>query len=117
MPQNLFKNNGSFKKQADKKSLILLKSTVIGLFIVLITLMIAFVIIKNKRAQKIDLTSKCSDYKEVTLQGKIAKIILKNNRIIILTEVKELTQSQEIIILDARCGNEINRINLINQQK
>jgi hypothetical protein len=91
------------------KSKILLKSSVWGLFIVLITLSAAFVIIKNKQQKKSPFLLECSSTKPITLNREIERFEVQNGVVTILTKLNS-SEKQEIIRLDANCGNELNRI-------
>ncbi len=118
--QKLSSDHDSPEVAADKikeiKTMILLKSMVFGLFIVFVTLLIAFFLIKNQRLKKDNNSSKCSHYNSVMINDEIEKIEFQNNVITIITKLNKITNSQQIIRVDANCGYEINRINLINKQ-
>lgn len=99
------------KPKVYNKNLIFLKSTVISLFLVLVTLMIAFVMIKNKKQKTVsDSAIACKESNVISLDNEIAKIETQGSIITILTKVDK-SGNQEIIRLGAACGNEINRIN------
>ena len=98
------------------KTMILLKSLVFGLFIVFVTLLIAFFLIKNQRSKRINNVAKCSDYSLLTIDGEIEKIEFQNNIIVVISSDSS-GQSKVITRIDANCGNKINHINLVKKQK
>ena len=102
--------NTKHPKKIDK-GLIFLKSTVLGLFIVLVTLMAAFVMTKNKKDQeKNQKTVQCNGSGVVGIAGEIDEVEEQGNILNVITKVNKKTNSQEIIRIHSGCINEINRI-------
>lgn len=94
------------------KSLIFIKSTVLALFLVLVALVIAFMITKNKKEQaKQEVVKSCKDNSEIIIDNEIMKVESEGKIINILTKIDDKTKSQELIRIDSFCGNEISRIN------
>jgi hypothetical protein len=90
------------------KSLIFLKATTIAMGIVFVVLLIAFFLIKQKKSSpKI---SKCSDFLETEISGKIQEMTISGNYIIVLTEQNPKTKKQEIIKIDSKCSTIKNKI-------
>ena len=92
------------------KSLILLKSSVVMMFIVLITLLAAFLIIKSNKNGTKAVANNCDKAKTIKLLQNIENIEIDGEIITILT--KYSNNKQQIIRLNANCGNELNRITL-----
>lgn len=104
------------KEAREIKIMILLKSLVFGLFIVFITLLVAFFIIRDHHLKKVSNVLKCGVESSFATEDKIDRIEVQNNVITIITEDKS-GHNKTIVRLDANCGNEINRINLIAKRK
>lgn len=97
------------------KSLILLKASVIGMGIVFVVALFAFIIIKQKKiGQK---TNNCQKYLQLQIAGEISQMELQGNNIIILTKPNIKTKIQEIIKIDSNCTTILNRIELIPKNK
>lgn len=96
---------------AHKRGMIFVKSTVVALFVILIVLMIAFVLVKNKK-DKSDLkkVDSCKEVKSILLDSDIEKLEVQGNYINVLTKFDGKNKSREFVKLDANCGNEISRI-------
>ena len=93
------------------KSLIILKSSVIGLFIVLVVLIFTFIIVKSKHQKALKtINSNCIISRTIEIDKKIEKYETQNGVVTILTQLDKKTGKQEIIRLDAACGHVINRI-------
>ncbi|MFT6386549.1 MAG: hypothetical protein ACJAUU_001244 [Rickettsiales bacterium] len=89
------------------KTMILLKASTIAMGIVFVVLLIAFLLIKQKRSgQKI---SKCADFLETQISGEIKEMKIDGSSIIILTKPNE-AKTQEIIKINSNCAKIINRI-------
>jgi hypothetical protein len=110
----LLSTKPSIDEAKEIKNMIILKSLVFGLFIVFVTLLIAFFLIRNQHLKKVDNYLKCSDRSSVIIDGKIEKIEFQNNIIVVIATNKS-GRSKSIIRIDAACGNEINHINLITK--
>ena len=94
------------------KSLIFIKSTVLALSIILVALVIAFLITKNKKEMaKEEITKSCKKESEVMIDNEMIKIESEGRIINVLTKVDEHNRNQELITIDSFCGNEIGRIN------
>lgn len=94
------------------KSKILLKSSVFALFIILITLIAAFIIIKNKKGNTVnDMVGQCQKHKTIIVKENIDEIVANGSRILVLTKADK-NDKQEIITINAECGNEVSRISL-----
>ena len=92
------------------KSLIFLKASVIGMGIVFVVALFAFVIIKQKRSsQKIE---SCKNFLQLQITGEVDKMELQGSNIIILTKPNPKTKKQEIIKINSNCTSVINRIEL-----
>lgn len=101
------------EKRAIDKSLIFVKSTVVALFLVLVTLVVILIVVKNKQQATAEKElNDCAQSKVVSLEGKIKKIDVQGSVITILTGLDKKTGKQQIVRLEASCGKEINRINL-----
>ena len=95
-----------------KKNLILLKSSVLALFIVLMVSIIAFILIKNKRQKTTEeIVADCASVKTILLDEEIDEMSVQGSVITVLTEVNKRTNEQKIIRINASCGDEIGRIN------
>jgi hypothetical protein len=92
------------------KSLILLKASVIGMGIVFVVALVAFVVIKQKKSQQ--QTNNCAKFLQLQIPGEVAQMELQGNNIIILTKANSKTKKQEIIKIDNSCTAVINRIEL-----
>lgn len=98
--------------KAINKGLIFLKSTVLMLFVVLVVLVIAFMMAKNKKEQpKAEIVEGCKEIKSIMIESEIEKIEVQGRILNVLTKFNKETNSQELIRIDSYCGNEINRIN------
>ncbi|MBM5782615.1 MAG: hypothetical protein FJ368_04250 [Pelagibacterales bacterium] len=96
---------------AHKKGMILVKSTVIALFVILVVLMIAFILVKNKKDKTASLqVISCRENKSIVLNSDIEKLEIQGNYINVLTKFDPKNKSKEFIKIDANCGNEISRI-------
>ncbi len=92
------------------KSLIFLKASAIAMGIVFFVALFAFIIIKQKKSsQKIE---SCKNFLQLQVAGKVDKMELRGNNIIILTKPNPKTKKQEIIKIDSNCVTVINRIEL-----
>ncbi len=94
------------------KSMILLKSSVFALFIVLVTLLTAFMIVKTRKEQAVQdpaavQAQKCEKVKMVKLIDEIAQVQESDGNLIIVTKIED--GKQQVIRFDADCGKEINR--------
>jgi len=98
------------KPQTINKSLILLKSLVVGMGVVFVVLIIALVFIKQKKSQQ--QVKNCTDFLQLQIAGEVDKIEVQGNNIIILTKPNLKTTRQEIIKIDSNCVKVINRIEL-----
>lgn len=101
-------------RKTPSKSTLLLKSTVIALFIVFVVLAAALFVVKAKTGRNFiaELGNKpCSDSaaSEVIISSEVEEISANHRVITILTE-KDKSGNQEIIRINAKCGGEINRI-------
>lgn len=92
------------------KGLILLKSSVFAMFIVLVTLIAAFLIIKNRKQDNTmsGNISDCKKTKTIKASAAIEEAESENGVITIITKVND--GKQEIIRVDSKCGIELNRI-------
>ena len=117
MQRNYSKNNYEKRdyetySKRPSKGLIMIKSTVFALSIVLVVLLVAFVLVKNKRGKTMqDVTTECSQVKTILIDKKIQKMEIQNGIITLLTKVDKGSNTQQIIRVESACGNEINRIN------
>lgn len=94
------------------KGLIFIKSTVLMLFIVLVVLVIAFMMSKNKKEQaRAEMAKGCKEVKSIMIDSEIEKIEYQGRILNVLTKFNKETNDQELIRIDSQCGNEINRIN------
>ncbi len=94
------------------KGLIFIKSTVLMLFIVLVVLVIAFMMSKNKKEQaRAEMVEGCKEVKSIMIDSEIEKIEYQGRILNVLTKFNKETNDQELIRIDLQCGNEINRIN------
>ena len=94
------------------KGLIFIKSTVLMLFIVLVVLVIAFMMSKNKKEQaRAEMAEGCKEVKTIMIDSEIEKIEYQGRILNVLTKFNKETNDQELIRIDSQCGNEINRIN------
>jgi hypothetical protein len=94
------------------KGLIFIKSTVLMLFIVLVVLVIAFMMSKNKKEQaRAEMVEGCKEVKSIMIDSEIEKIEYQGRILNVLTKFNKETNDQELIRIDSQCGNEINRIN------
>ncbi len=94
------------------KGLIFIKSTVLMLFIVLVVLVIAFMMSKNKKEQaRAEMAEGCKEVKSIMIDSEIEKIEYQGRILNVLTKFNKETNDQELIRIDSQCGNEINRIN------
>ena len=106
-PRFDFKENDevSSSRENDKKysrSMILIKSSVFALFIILVTLIAAYLIVRNKSQDKnISDNSSCEKYKNIEISQEIDKIINSGSSIVALTESE--SGMQQIIRIDQRC--------------
>ncbi len=112
--KELLSSKPSESEAKEIKTMIILKSLVFGLFIVFVTLLIAFFLIKNQHLKKVDNYSKCPDRSSVIIDGKIEKIEFQNNVIVVIATDKS-GHNKSISRIDGACGNEINHINLITK--
>jgi hypothetical protein len=112
--KELLSTKPSASEAKEIKTMIILKSLVFGLFIVFVTLLIAFFLIRNQHLKKVDNYMKCPERSSVAIDGKIEKIEFQNNIIIVIATDKS-GHNKEIIRIDAACGSEINHINLITK--
>lgn len=92
------------------KSLIFLKASVIGMGIVFVVMLFAFVIIKQKKSASI--SDNCQKFLQLQTTGEVDKMELQGSNIIILTKPDLKTKKQEIIKIDSNCVALINRIEL-----
>ncbi len=92
------------------KSLIFLKASVIGMGIVFVVMLLAFIIIKQKKSTA--QTNNCQKFLQLQVTGEVDKMELQGSNIIILTKANSKTKKQEIIKLDSNCVAVINRIEL-----
>jgi len=92
------------------RSLIFLKSSVIVMGFVFVVLLIALILIKQKKSHQ--QVNNCSDFLQLKIAGKVDKIHLQGSSIIILTKPNLKTKKQEIIKVDSNCVAIINRIEL-----
>lgn len=96
------------------KGLIFIKSTVLALFIILVALVIAFMITKNKKEQaKEKVVKDCATTKEIVVDNEIMKVESEGRVINVLTKMDKNGRTQELIRIDSVCGNEIGRINFV----
>lgn len=106
--------------QKPSKGLLLLKSTVVALFITLTVLVIAFVAIKAKGGKNFLANfaqEKCAESSAIKIPAHIEKMELKDKIITVLTKADK-SNLQEIIRIDATCGTELNRISFkISEEK
>lgn len=106
--------------QRPSKTLLLLKSTVVALFITLAVLVIAFVAIKAKGGKNFLANfaqEKCVESSAIQIPAHIEKMELKDKIITILTKANK-SNLQEIVRINAVCGNELNRISFkISEEK
>ena len=94
------------------KGLIFIKSTVLMLFVVLVVLVIAFMMSKNKKEQaRAEMAEGCKEVKSIMIDSEIEKIEYQGRILNVLTKFNKETNDQELIRIDSQCGNEINRIN------
>ncbi|MFT6077358.1 MAG: hypothetical protein ACJA02_000299 [Myxococcota bacterium] len=89
------------------KTMILLKASTIAMGIVFVVLLIAFLLIQQKRSGQI--VNKCDDFLETQISGEIKEIKIDGNSIIILTK-QNRDKKQEIIRINSNCAKIINRI-------
>lgn len=89
------------------KGLIFLKSSVIALGIVLVVLMAALLIIKNKKSANVN--SECPKDVSINVEEKIEKIEINGNYIWVTT--KENKGSKRVIKID-NCGKIVSKIKL-----
>ena len=92
------------------KSLIFLKSSVIGMGLVFVVLLVALILIKQKKSHL--QANNCSDLLQLQIAGEVDKMELQGSNIIILTKPNSKTKKQEIIKVDSNCASIINRIEL-----
>ena len=92
------------------KSLIFLKASVIGMGIVFVVMLFAFIIIKQKKAAT--QSDSCQKFLQLQTTGEVDKMELQGSNIIILTKPNAKTKKQEIIKIDSNCTSIINRIEL-----
>lgn len=97
-------------KEIDK-GLIFLKATVLGLFIVLVTLMAVLMLTKNKKEQeKTTKIAACNQSAIIEITSEIDEVEEQGDVLNVITKVNKNTNSQEIIRIHSACANEINRI-------
>jgi hypothetical protein len=89
------------------KTMILLKASTIALGIFFVVLIIAFLLIKQKRSGQT--INKCANFLETQISGEIKEMKISGNSIIILTKPNQ-AKTQEIIKIDSNCAKIINRI-------
>ncbi len=92
------------------KPLIFLKASVLGMGIVFVVLIFAFVFIKQKKSNK--KVDNCQKFLQLNVSGEVDKIELQGNQIIILTKFNSKTNKQEIIKIDSNCAAVISKIEL-----
>ncbi|MES2677301.1 MAG: hypothetical protein V4612_03175 [Pseudomonadota bacterium] len=92
------------------KSLIFLKASTIAMGLVFVVLLIALILIKQKKSSL--QTSNCESFLQLKIAGEVDKIELQGNNIIILTKPNPKTKKQEIVKIDSNCTTIINRIEL-----
>ena len=92
------------------KSLIFLKASVIGMGIVFMVMLLAFIIIKQKKS--VQQSDNCQKFLQLQVTGEVDKMELQGGNIIILTKANSKTHKQEIIKIDSSCVAVINRIEL-----
>ena len=106
-------NQENYKKNVKtiNKGLIFLKSTVFALFIILVVLSISLVMFKSKKQQtnKI-IANDCHHTKSIVIAAEIEKVAAQGKIINVLTKIDKESNSQDLIRIDASCGNEINRL-------
>lgn len=93
-----------------RKSLILLKSTVFVLFVVLVVSVAFFEIFKSYKEEKM-IAAKCDKVAQIKLSSAIEKIEEYKDVLVILTKISN--NKQQIIRLDAACGKELSRIEVV----
>ena len=91
------------------RGLVMLKSTVIALFIVLSVSLIglAFFKVKHQQITK-HLSPRCEEKFAINLNQKIDEISFDGSKILITTQV-DSKNKQELVIIDSYCGNELSR--------
>ncbi len=100
-----------FPKKYNKAS-ILLKSSVFTLFIILVTLIVAFVIVKNKKGNSVtESLNQCHKAKTILVKETVDEIDSDGSKILVLTK-SDKNNKQEIIVISGECGNEVARISL-----
>lgn len=104
-------NSNQSSPQPINKGLMVIKATVLALFIVLVVLSLFFVMLKkNKRKTEHHFINNCSQTKTIMVDNAIETIQLHGNVLNVLTKIDPKNNSQELIRIDNICGNEINRI-------
>jgi hypothetical protein len=90
--------------------MILLKSTVIALFIVLLVLVAAFFTFKSNKAisAKFGINAKCKN-NSIKVSGEIDEIIADRKGVLVLTK-KDSSGKQELIRLHGKCLEEKARV-------
>jgi cbb3-type cytochrome oxidase subunit 3 len=93
------------------KGLIFLKSSVLMLFIVLVVLVIAFIMSRNKKQHvSQEMANICRDNQAILIDSEIEKVEVQGGVLNVLTKFDKDKNGQELIRINAACGNEINRI-------
>lgn len=99
------------KRYNQSRSMILLKSSVFALFVVLVTLVAAFLIFKNNETRLTSFaeSQKCKN-NALKITAEIDEITSSNNAVYILT--KSNNNKQQLIKLDSRCLEEKTRVTI-----
>ncbi len=96
--------------KSTNKSLIFLKASTIAMGLVFVVLLIALILIKQKKSHQ--QVQSCADFIQLKITGEVDKMELQGSNIIILTKPNYKTKKQEIIKIDSNCVTVINRIEL-----
>jgi len=89
------------------KSMILAKSSAFVLFIVLVTLIAALIIAKNKKTSVTTYLPKCENVSSIKVNSEVEQIVVKDSEIFVLTDSKD--GKQDLIRIDSKCLKEISR--------
>lgn len=103
-------------QQQPNKCNIFLKSMVVMLGIVFVTLIAAFFIIQSQTRYISADEVRCSRTKTVQIKSKIDEIVAKDTKIFILTKPND-QGLQDLIKLDGKCLSEIGRILFKNKSR
>lgn len=112
--QNYEKNLQEVQKKYSK-GMILLKSSVFAMFIVLVVLFAAYEIIKhrkNEEALSSGGSSNCKKIQKIKISQSVESVSVSSDVLTIISKANS-SGEQEIVRLDASCGNELNRILIV----